>query len=232
MAIRRATVAALLALGLAVAGTGCEPADNERAEAGSSPGPSTDPEASTSSGSASGSGSDSGSGSGSGSNGKDGDAQRGQLPRLTGQGLRSAQDAASQAGFKKLKTHDALGRDRAQAFTRNWQVCFQEPAPGAHATNTEVDLGVVKLREECPTDDNRPEKAGDTMPDFTGKSLRAARGALDSSTSITTKDATSRDRLIVLESNWQVCGQKPAAGRKLDGQPVSLTAVKFNETCP
>lgn len=218
MAIRRATVAALLVLGLAVAGTGCEPADNERADAGSSPGSGTDPDASA--------------GSGSDSDGKDADPRRAQLPRLTGQGLRSAQDAAAQAGFKKLKTHDALGRDRAQAFTRNWQVCFQEPAPGAHATDTEVDLGVVKLREECPTDDNRPEKAGDTMPDFTGKSLRAARGALDSSTSITTRDATSRDRLIVLESNWQVCGQKPAAGRELDGQPVSLTAVKFNETCP
>lgn len=220
MAIRRATVAALLVLGLAVAGTGCEPADNERADAGSSPGSSTDPEASASDD------------SDSDSDGKDADPQRAQLPRLTGQGLRSAQDAASQAGFKKLKTHDALGRDRAQAFTRNWQVCFQEPAPGAHATNTEVDLGVVKLREECPTDDNRPEKADGTMPDFTGKSLRAARGALDSSASITTKDATGRDRLIVLESNWQVCGQKPAAGGKLDGQPVSLTAVKFSETCP
>jgi hypothetical protein len=70
------------------------------------------------------------------------------------------------------------------------------------------------------------------MPDFKGKSLAAARAALDSSTSIDTKDASGQDRVILVESNWQVCDQTPAAGAKLTGQPVSFTAVKFGETCP
>jgi hypothetical protein len=62
--------------------------------------------------------------------------------------------------------------------------------------------------------------------------VKAARAALDSSTSIVVKDASSEDRFILVESNWQVCTQKPAAGVKLNGQPVEFTAVKFGESCP
>ncbi|CAM5672886.1 hypothetical protein SHIRM173S_12203 [Streptomyces hirsutus] len=62
--------------------------------------------------------------------------------------------------------------------------------------------------------------------------MKAARGALDSSTSITVNDASADDRMVLMESNWQVCSQTPAAGTALDGQPVELTAVKFGENCP
>ncbi|PZG96400.1 hypothetical protein C1I97_26275 [Streptomyces sp. NTH33] len=70
------------------------------------------------------------------------------------------------------------------------------------------------------------------MPDFTGKSVRVARAALDSSTSLTVKDATSQGRWVLVESNWQVCGQIPRAGTELKGRPVTLTAVRFGESCP
>ncbi|MEW2258278.1 hypothetical protein [Streptomyces sp. NPDC047869] len=70
------------------------------------------------------------------------------------------------------------------------------------------------------------------MPNFHGKSVKAARQALDSSTSITVTDATGASRWVLMESNWQVCTQKPAAGVRLNGQPVSLDAVKFGEDCP
>jgi hypothetical protein len=50
--------------------------------------------------------------------------------------------------------------------------------------------------------------------------------------SITVDDATADDRMVPMESNWQVCSQDPAAGAALNGQPVTFTAVKFEESCP
>ncbi|GKQ37661.1 hypothetical protein [Streptomyces sp. A012304] len=154
------------------------------------------------------------------------------LPDLRGKGLQSAQDQAQAAGFYHLTSHDALGRGRMQAFDRNWKVCSQTPSAGAHATDTEVDFGAVKLEEDCPAKDaGAVQEAGATMPDFGGKSVKVARQALDSSTSITVEDASGDDRMVLVESNWKVCTQTPAAGAKLDGQPVTFTAVKFDESC-
>lgn len=156
------------------------------------------------------------------------------LPDFTGMGLQSAQDTAQDAGFYSLKSHDALGRERMQAFDRNWKVCTQNVKAGKTvAVDTELDFGTVKLEEDCPTKDQvAPEEAGGTMPDFAGKSVKAARGALDSSTSITVKDASGDDRFVLVESNWQVCTQDPKPGATLNGKPVEFTAVKFEESCP
>lgn len=154
------------------------------------------------------------------------------LPDLTGKGLQSAQDTAQAAGFYSLDSHDALGRARHQILDRDWKVCTQTPKPGQHPASTRVDLGAVKLNETCPdTDQKPPTTTADTMPDFHGKAVSAARAALDPSTSLTTKDASDDNRLVLVESNWQVCTQTPAAGTKLTGQPVTLTAVKIGEHC-
>lgn len=160
-------------------------------------------------------------------------AESASLPDMAGKGLQSAQDQAQEAGFYNLTSHDALGRGRMQAFDRNWKVCSQEPAAGEHPTDTKVDFATVKLEETCPAKDEgaTEEQAGGTMPDFKGKSVKVAREALDPSTSLTVNDATGQDRMVLVESNWQVCTQDPAAGTKLDGQPVTLTAVKFDEAC-
>ncbi|MGW1272270.1 PASTA domain-containing protein [Streptomyces sp. NPDC002491] len=161
------------------------------------------------------------------------EAETAAVPNLVGMGLQSAQDTSQAAGFYALKSHDALGRGRMQALDRNWKVCSQNIAAGKSVpTDTKLDFGAVKLEETCPaTDQKAPAEAGGTMPDFKGKSVKAARAALDSGTSVTVKDA-GEDRFILVESNWQVCGQTPAAGVKLSGQPVSFTAVKFGESCP
>ncbi|QFZ72936.1 hypothetical protein GFH48_06350 [Streptomyces fagopyri] len=121
-------------------------------------------------------------------------------------GLQSAQDAAQEQGFYSLKSHDSLGRDRMQILDRDWKVCSQN----------------VKA----------PSTAGGKIPDFTGKSVKAARAALDPGTSFTVKDASDARRWILVESNWKVRAQSPAAGTALKGQPVTLGAVKFEETCP
>lgn len=166
--------------------------------------------------------------------GSDDKAETATVPNLVGKGLQSAQDQAQDAGFYSLASHDALGRDRMQAFDRNWKVCSQNVAAGKTVpTDTKLDFGTVKLEEDCPAkDQTEPTAAGGTMPDFGGKSVKAARSALDSSTSITVTDASGDDRLVFVESNWQVCSQNPKAGAKLDGQPIKFTAAKFEESCP
>jgi len=159
--------------------------------------------------------------------------ETGQLPDLVGNGLQSAQDTAQAAGFFRLTSHDSLGRGRNQVLDREWKVCFQTPRPGRQTTETEVDFGAVKLDETCPKEDRKePIRAGAKMPDFTGKSVKVARAALDRSTSVEVTDASADDRMVLVESNWKVCGQVPAAATELTGQPVSLTAVKFEESCP
>ena len=156
------------------------------------------------------------------------------LPDLVGKGLQSAQDAAQAAGFYNLTSHDALGRSRHQILDRDWKVCTQTPKAGTHDTGSTLDLGAVKLDEACPRRDQGTSQAAarTTMPDFTGKALSTATKALDPSTSVDAKDASGQARVIILQSDWQVCTQAPKPGTKLTGQPVTFRAVKFGETCP
>ncbi|MFF9639337.1 hypothetical protein ACF1D2_32755 [Streptomyces bacillaris] len=154
------------------------------------------------------------------------------VPDFVGMGLQSAQDAAQKEGFYALRSHDSAGRGRMQAFDRNWKVCSQNMAAGkVIPTDTVLDFGTVKLEEECPAGDAKnPEVVGGKMPNFVGKSVKVARKTLDSSTSITVKDA-AQDRKVLMESNWRVCNQSPSPGAALNGQPVEFTAVKFEESC-
>lgn len=172
----------------------------------------------------------------SGSAAKDGKptaTEKKKVPNFVGMGLQSAQDAAQEQDFYSLKSHDSLGRDRMQAFDRNWKVCSQNHKAGETIpVDTTLDFGAVKLEETCPAkDEQAPSAAGGKMPDFKGKSVKVARAALDSGTSISVKDASGQDRWVLIESNWQVCNQTPAAGAALNGQPVTLTAAKFGESC-
>ncbi|MFF4081004.1 hypothetical protein ACFYZN_16610 [Streptomyces sp. NPDC001777] len=159
--------------------------------------------------------------------------ERATVADFVGMGLQSAQDKAQADGFYLLASHDSAGRGRMQAFDRNWKVCTQNHKAGKSLpVDTELDFGAVKLEESCPSKDEKdPAPAGNTMPNFVGKSVKVARGALDSSTSITVTDARE-DRMVLMESNWKVCTQDPKAGAVLNGRPVEFAAVKFGESCP
>ncbi|MFJ8112121.1 hypothetical protein [Streptomyces sp. NPDC096132] len=156
------------------------------------------------------------------------------VPDFVGMGLQSAQDKAQEQGFYVLTSHDSLGRARMQILDRDWKVCSQNVAVGKTVPpDTELDFGAVKLKETCPAKDQaEPTVTDGTMPNFAGKSVKAARAALDSGTSITVEDASGDERFILVESNWKVCTQTPKAGANLNGQPVEFTAVKFEESCP
>ncbi|WP_338483206.1 PASTA domain-containing protein [Streptomyces sp. SCSIO 75703] len=156
------------------------------------------------------------------------------VPDVVGMGLQSAQDTAQEAGFHVLTSHDALGRDRMQVLDRNWKVCGQSVAAGRSVpTDTPLDFGAVKLEESCPAKERpSPDTADGRMPDFTGGSVKAARAALDSATSLTVEDVSGQGRWVLVESNWRVCAQDPAAGTEIKGRPVELRAVKYGESCP
>ncbi|MBB5936234.1 hypothetical protein [Streptomyces zagrosensis] len=72
------------------------------------------------------------------------------LPHLVGKQLQAAQDAAQEAGFYNLTSHDATGDNRFQVYDRNWIVCSQTPGPGTQSLTTQVDFGAVKDSETCP----------------------------------------------------------------------------------
>ena len=160
------------------------------------------------------------------------------MANFIGKGLQTAQDDAQGQGFYNLTSHDATGRARHQILDRDWKVCFQAPAAGAPiSADTQIDFGVVKLEESCPATDQgnqAPPAAseGQAMPNLIGKSLNVAGAALPSSTSITPKDISGQDRMILVQSNWQVCTQQPKPGAQFNGQPVTFGVVKFDESCP
>ena len=156
------------------------------------------------------------------------------LPNLVGRGLQYAQDTAQAAGFFTLTSHDALARGRHQILDRDWKVCFQNPSSGTIPTNSTVDFGVVKLEESCPRSDQvntEPGPVGATMPNLIGQSAAVAERSLGSNASIVYKDATGAGRSVLVASNWQVCAQAPAPGKPYGGVPVTLTVVKFTESC-
>lgn len=162
------------------------------------------------------------------------------VANFVGKGLQTSQDDAQSLGFRNLTSHDASGRQRHQILDRDWVVCSQTPSAGTSApTDTLLDFAVVKTVEVCPTMDgasNQPSSGsvaeGMTLPDFKGKSLNVAHDSLPSGASVTTTDVSGSGRAILLESNWKVCSQKPAPGTTYAGQPITLSAVKFGESCP
>ncbi len=73
------------------------------------------------------------------------------------------------------------------------------------------------------------------MPDLIGENLQDAQDELQSLGSYLMDqiDATGEDRWQLLDSNWYVCRQKPAAGKKVSlTATVKLYVVKLEETCP
>ena len=73
------------------------------------------------------------------------------------------------------------------------------------------------------------------MPNVVGMVLQDAQDLLQSQGSylMDQQDASGQGRIQVLDSNWKVCSQSPAAGRPLSASDiVTLRAVKLDESCP
>ena len=131
----------------------------------------------------------------------------------------------------------------------NWQVCEQEPAAGEESPDGTARLVVDRTCDEpekAPTEEpsaTAPTEAEPspaepetfTVPKLVGENLQDAQDMLQAEGSYVLRqdDATGMERFQVLDSNWKVCAQTPAAGKKVPvDSEVVLDAVKLDEDCP
>lgn len=73
------------------------------------------------------------------------------------------------------------------------------------------------------------------MPALIGVNLQLAQDQLQALGSfvLDQTDASGLGRVQLLDSNWQVCGQDPAAGTVVPVETVVvLASVKLDEVCP
>jgi hypothetical protein len=91
------------------------------------------------------------------------------------------------------------------------------------------------LTASTPSSSASTKSSGSKMPNVVGKILQAAQDQLQAlgSYNLTQKDATAQNRIQVLDRNWKVCKQTPAAGSALNSKTaVTLWSVKLSESCP
>jgi hypothetical protein len=84
-------------------------------------------------------------------------------------------------------------------------------------------------------EDKLKKKANFIMPALVGRNLQAAQDQLQAKGSylLNQVDATGQNRKSVVDRDWRVCSQKPAAGAKVTVlQLVTLRSVKLSESCP
>jgi hypothetical protein len=173
------------------------------------------------------------------------------MPDVVCLDLQTAQDTIQQAGVFFSRSHDATGRDRMQLLDSNWQVVAQTPAPGTPIGELEAELDVVKYGEPSPVDacgdqdgeaavdqpeatDTTDEPAADEgqaiMPDVVCLDLQTAQDTIQQAGVFFSRshDATGRDRMQLLDSNWQVVAQTPAPGTPIG----EFEVVEFGEPSP
>ncbi|MCZ9352976.1 hypothetical protein NGM36_24935 [Streptomyces mutabilis] len=103
----------------------------------------------------------------------------------------------------------------------------QEETP-AEAAETDTDT------TESDTDTGAADTAETgTLPDLVGQDLQAAQDAAQAAGfyALDDQDASGQGRLQVMDRNWTVCSQEPAAGTHPTDTPVTLFAVKDTESC-
>ncbi|MCJ1678384.1 PASTA domain-containing protein [Streptomyces sp. APSN-46.1] len=74
-----------------------------------------------------------------------------------------------------------------------------------------------------------------TVPNMVGKILQTAQDEAQAAGFylLGSTDATGQSRMQVLDRNWKVCSQTPAAGTKADpSSKLVFNTVKVGETCP
>ena len=154
------------------------------------------------------------------------------LPDVTGKGLQWAQAQTKDAGFGNLQSHDALGRNRRWSDDKDWEVCFESPAPGNEATSVHVQLGVVKIGERCPVSDQALYvKAVSVMPDLTNRTVYMAGKILGDNASVRYLNRSNGDSVSGGSGDWRVCAQAPKAGQRFDGVPVTALVIPYDKRC-
>jgi hypothetical protein len=117
-----------------------------------------------------------------------------------------------------------------------------ESAPADAAPPAATVAPASEAAKATPKPKPKPSPTHDdgawTMPDEVGKDLQAAQdhiqGVTDNPFFFTdSADATGADRFQILDVDWTVCSQKPAAGEPFDEDTdIVFYVVKDWESCP
>jgi hypothetical protein len=109
-----------------------------------------------------------------------------------------------------------------------------DPAPNAGTSADEPgadEPDVPETADEPSVDEEIPEVETGDLPDLTGKGLQAAQDAAQGVGfyHLTSHDSQGRDRMQVMDRNWQVCTQTPPAGEHPKDTQIDFGAVKLEE---
>ncbi len=118
-----------------------------------------------------------------------------------------------------------------------------DPAPAKTVVIIETQapadepIAVDSPSAKADTATKKADKAEETftMPKVTGMVLQDAQDELQSLDSylMDQEDAMGWSRMQLLDANWKVCTQHPAAGKKVPvSTVVKLASVKLSENCP
>ncbi|WP_329128811.1 PASTA domain-containing protein [Streptomyces sp. NBC_01476] len=97
---------------------------------------------------------------------------------------------------------------------------------GTDAKHPDVSIGVTATTAT---------RSSGRVPALVGKGLQAAQDAAQKAgfRNLTSHDSAGRARHQILDRDWKVCSQRPAAGSTVKtGTTIDLGAVKLDETCP
>jgi beta-lactam-binding protein with PASTA domain len=111
---------------------------------------------------------------------------------------------------------------------RNWGIAVLAVAAAACITAC-AGAGVSQSPSAGATPADR------TVPDFVGKGLQTAQDDAQAAgfPSLSSHDASGRARLQILDRDWKVCFQAPAAGSTVSSDSrIDFGVVKLDETCP
>ncbi|WP_262412751.1 DUF3761 domain-containing protein [Actinacidiphila acidipaludis] len=97
------------------------------------------------------------------------------------------------------------------------------------------DATTDSSRTAAPTATAATADTAKAVPNFVGMGLQDAQDAAQAKGfhDLTSHDATGQGRHQILDRNWTVCDQTPAAGSPAAGSvTIDMGAVKTDETCP
>lgn len=171
------------------------------------------------------------------------------MPDVVGESLHLAYTQLDSAGVGKGDVEIVGGGFFPEDYYRDWVVCFQTPDAGDTIESVQLVIDPICANLAQPDSGSTTDAgtsvtsaaAPDTtsgsfaMPSVVGMVLQDAQDLLQSNGSylMDQVDATGQGRFQMLDSNWMVCSQSPAAGAILDGSTaVTLSAVKLDEACP
>jgi beta-lactam-binding protein with PASTA domain len=166
------------------------------------------------------------------------------VPNVIGQRLDLAQSHMKDAGLK----YEAIGGGTFGILDEsNWTVCSTEPVAGQKSSDKAVKLIVDRVcstsqsgtvnQSSSSTTTTSPSagavsEGSITVPNVVGKDLQTAQDTMQAAglRNLTSHDSTGQGRLQLVDRNWKVTEQSPAAGTKANsGQEIDLGAKKFTD---